>query len=122
MICDGEPDLLELFNMALRSKYNIITASSGCQCIEKYSQEKRLGNRIDVVMVDYRLGDILGDEVACKIKQLNGTKVVLISAYEVDKSLIAELLTKGCIVDIIKKPISISSILSKLEQLVCQMQ
>ena len=40
MICDDEPDLLNLFGTALKSKYNVILASSGKDCIEKFIEEK----------------------------------------------------------------------------------
>jgi hypothetical protein len=40
MVCDDEPDLLQLFGMALKSKYNVILVSSGEDCIDKFVEEK----------------------------------------------------------------------------------
>ena len=40
MICDDERDLLELFGLALKIKYNVILISSGDDCIDKYIDEK----------------------------------------------------------------------------------
>lgn len=42
MIWDDEPDLLDLFGKALKSKYNTILAGSGEYCIEKFINEKKM--------------------------------------------------------------------------------
>ena len=74
MICDDERDLLELFGLALKSKYNVILVDSGEDCIDKYIDEKNQG-----------------DSVARKIKEYNGTKIILISAYDLDVELVKDL-------------------------------
>jgi hypothetical protein len=56
MICDEERDLLDLFGKALKSKYNIILVGSGEDCIEKFINEKNRGNKIHLILLDYRLG------------------------------------------------------------------
>ena len=35
VICDDEQDLLQVFELALESKFNVILASSGKECIEQ---------------------------------------------------------------------------------------
>lgn len=117
MICDDERDILDLYRRVLRSKFDVLTVASGCECLEKYKEEKAQGNRIDLVLVDYRLGDILGDEVACKIKELNGTKVAMISAYEPDPELIEKLKSMNCIIDWMKKPMPVSAMVIRIEQI-----
>ena len=84
MICDDERDLLELFEKALQKNYNIILVGSGEDCIEKFIDEKSRGNKIHLILLDYRLGGMFGDSVARKIKEYNGTKIILISAYDLD--------------------------------------
>jgi CheY-like chemotaxis protein len=115
MICEDEPDLLDLYYRALRSKYNVLTVTSGYECIERYVQHNGQGNKIDVLLIDYRLEDILGDEVACKIKDMDGTKAVMISAYEPEPALVDMLKEKNCIVEWFKKPMSVAVLLLKLE-------
>jgi CheY-like chemotaxis protein len=88
MICDDEQDLLLLFGLALGSKYNVIQVGSGEDCIEKYLEEKNRGNKVHLILLDYRLGDMFGDSVARTIKQYNGTKIILISAYDLDSALV----------------------------------
>lgn len=56
MICDDEPDVLLLFECMFRSKYDIILADSGEECIEKYIEETNRGNKISLVLLDYELG------------------------------------------------------------------
>jgi response regulator RpfG family c-di-GMP phosphodiesterase len=81
MICDDEIDLLEMFQLALAGEYKILTADSGKGCIERYFEEKKVkGEKIDLLLLDYRLGDMQGDTVAKKVKELNDVKRIMISA------------------------------------------
>ena len=115
MICDDDPDLLQVYKLALRSKYDIVTASSGMECIQKYSDMRQSGNKVDVLLLDYRLGDVTGDEVAIKIKSLDGTKIILISAYEIESSLANDLESKGYIATFVRKPVSMQTLGSVIE-------
>jgi CheY-like chemotaxis protein len=105
MVCDDEQDLRLLFGLTLKLKYNVIQVESGKNCIEKYIEEKNRGNKIHLILLDYRLGDMLGDTVARKIKAYNGVKIILISAYDLDQALIKELEESKFIVEFIEKPI-----------------
>lgn len=105
MVCDDEQDLRLLFGLTLKLKYNVIQVESGKNCIEKYIEEKNRGNKIHLILLDYRLGDMLGDTVARKIKAYNGVKIILISAYDLDQALIKELEERKFIVEFIEKPI-----------------
>jgi CheY-like chemotaxis protein len=105
MVCDDERDLRLLFGLTLKLKYNVIQVESGKNCIEKYIEEKNRGNKIHLILLDYRLGDMLGDTVARKIKAYNGVKIILISAYDLDQALIKDLEESKFIVEFIEKPI-----------------
>jgi CheY-like chemotaxis protein len=111
MICDDEQDLLQLFGQALRSKYNVILVSSGKECVERFIEEKERGNKIHLILLDYRLGDMLGDSVAKKIKEYNGTIIILISAYDMDYILMKELEENKYIAKSIAKPIELVNLL-----------
>jgi DNA-binding response OmpR family regulator len=118
MICDDEIDLLEMFQLALSREYEILTADSGKSCIDRYFEEKKVkGKKIDVLLLDYKLGDMQGDTVASKVKELNDVKVIMISAYELDEKMVEELKQSGYIDDIIKKPVSMKSLMEKIELL-----
>jgi CheY-like chemotaxis protein len=116
MICEDDPDLLNLFGMAFRSKYNLILVSSGKDCIERFIEEKNHGNRIHLILLDYRLRDIPGDSVARKIKEYNGTKIILITAYSLDDALLDELEDRKCIVKYVKKPIYLRNLIKLVEE------
>ena len=111
MICDDERDLLELFGLALKIKYNVILVSSGEDCIDKFIDEKNQGNKIHLILLDYRLGGMFGDSVARKIKEYNGTKIILISAYDLDGELVKDLEENKYIAKYIEKPILINSLI-----------
>jgi response regulator RpfG family c-di-GMP phosphodiesterase len=116
MICDDEVDLLVLFKYALEPTYRVIAAESGRDCIEKFIEEKHNGKKVDILILDYKLGDMLGDIVACKIHELNGVKTFLISAYELEQALINQLMERRCIVGVMRKPIRVSVMIKELEE------
>ena len=111
MICDDERDLLELFGKALQTKYNVILVGSGEDCIDKYIDEKNQGNKIHLILLDYRLGGMFGDSVARKIKEYNGTKIILISAYDLDGELVKDLEENKYIAKYIEKPIHLTNLI-----------
>jgi response regulator RpfG family c-di-GMP phosphodiesterase len=119
MICDDERDLLELFGQALKSKYNIISVDSGEDCIGRFIEEKNRGNRIHLILLDYKLSDMLGDSVARKIKEYNGVKIILISAYDLDDDFVRELKENNYIVKYIEKPVHLTNLISLVADTVC---
>jgi len=117
MICDDEQDILDLYKRALEHRYNVIAICTGKDCIERYISEKDIGNKVDILLLDYRLGDMLGNEVACKIKRLDGTKVVLVSAYELEEDMVRKLIEERCIVATFRKPLSLNALAEKVAAL-----
>ena len=111
VICDDEQDLLQVFELALGLEYNVILASSGKECIEKFMEEKNQGNKVHLILLDFRLGDMMGDSVARTIKQYNGTKIILISAYDLDSAFVKELEENKYIVKYIEKPIQVADLI-----------
>ena len=115
MICEDDRDLLRVYTLALRSKYEIIGTASGRECISKYSENMRQGKKIDALLLDYSLGDMTGDKIATKIREMNGTKIILISAFEIENDLVENLKTNGIITAFVKKPVTIGSLGVTLE-------
>ena len=116
LICDDEPDLLAMYAVALKKHYNVLTASSGKACIEKYMEQTLRGKKIDVVLLDYRLGDSMGDDIACKLRELDGAKTILLSAFDLERKKVDELKSRGCIVDVMIKPVSLKALLEKVRE------
>jgi CheY-like chemotaxis protein len=116
MICDDEVDLLYLFKSALEPTYHVVAVDSGRDCIEKFIEERQKGKKVDVLLLDYKLGDMLGDIVACKIHELNGVKTFLISAYELEQDVVKHLMERRCIIGVMRKPIRMSAMIKELEK------
>jgi CheY-like chemotaxis protein len=116
MVCDDEADLLYLFRSLLEPTYRVLAVESGRGCIEKFIEEKQKGRKVDVLLLDYKLGDMLGDIVACKIHELNGVKTFLISAYELEQTLVDHLLERQCIIGVMRKPLRMSAMIKEVEK------
>lgn len=118
MICDDEQDVLLTYAAMLKLDYTVVTTSSGSECIKSYFQRKQDGQTVHVILVDFKLGDMTGDEVARKIKLLNGTKIVLISAYDIDDNVVNALKEDNVIVEFLKKPVTFTALREAINRIV----
>ena len=91
---------------------------SGEECIKKYIEELKRGNKIHLILLDYKLSDMMGDSVARKIKEYSETNVILISAFNINDELIKELKNGGYILKYILKPIETDSLTDLIEETV----
>jgi DNA-binding response OmpR family regulator len=105
-----------MFAIHLQESYDVLTAKSGEECIKIYLDAKRSGRKIDLILLDYKLGDTTGNIVAHKIKELNDVKIIMITAYEVNHDIVRELEDNELIVDIVQKPIAIDSLTANITQ------
>jgi CheY-like chemotaxis protein len=80
-----------MFAIGLRTRYDVLTTKSGEDCIKMYLDAKHSGREIDLILLDYRLGDTTGYYVAHKIKESNDVKIIMITAYEVNHGIAREL-------------------------------
>lgn len=111
MICEDEKELLDLYSRVLELTYDVIKVCSGAECIREYLENKANGSPIDLLFLDYKLGDMSGDDVAKKIKKMNGIKIILISAYNLDEPVKNELLENKYIEKFLQKPIRMRQII-----------
>jgi CheY-like chemotaxis protein len=118
MICDDDRDSRELFGLALSPRYNVILVDSGKNCVEKFIEEKNQGNKIHLILLDYGLSDMRGDSVAHKIKEYNGAKIILITAYDIDDVLLKDLEENNCITKCIEKPIHLRSLMELVAEII----
>ena len=110
LICDDEPDLLELYAAMLSDDYKIGKATTGEECIRKFIEKKEKMHDITVILLDFRIGEVTGDKVARDIKEINDAKIILISAYEINPDLIQRLKDERVIVEFVSKPISLDTL------------
>jgi response regulator RpfG family c-di-GMP phosphodiesterase len=116
LVCDDETDLLLMFRIHLESQYNVITVDSGKSCVDTILDCKNKNKEIDLLLLDYKLGDISGDVVARKIKEIEDMKILLITAFELDNQIISELMQNRLIVDVVKKPIQLEKLSQKIKE------
>jgi CheY-like chemotaxis protein len=118
LICDDQPDILYVTSAFLREHYEVLTAKSGRECLSSLGEEAKKGRRVDALLLDYKLGDMKGDDVAREVRRLtNGgggstktTKIILITAYELDDSAVSGLLQENVIDSQLKKPFSLAEL------------
>ena len=116
LVCDDETDLLLMFRIYLESQYNILTVDSGESCIDTILDHKNKNEEIDLLLLDYKLGDISGDIVARRVKEIDDIKILLITAFELDNQIVSELIQEGLIVDVVKKPIQLEQLSQKIKE------
>ena len=117
LVCDDETDLLLMFRIYLESQYKVLTVDSGKSCIDTILDLKNKNEEIDLLLLDYKLGDISGDVVARKVKEIDDIKILLITAFELDNQIVSELIQGGLIVDVVKKPIQLEQLSQKIEEI-----
>ena len=91
---------------------------SGKECIYKCIEELYWGNKIHLILLDYKLDGMMGDSVARKIKEYVETKIILISAYNIDDELVKELENGGYISKYILKPIETDRLTNLIDEIV----
>jgi len=111
MICEDEQEPLDLYTRVLALKYDVIKVCSGTECINEYLGYKAKGCPIDLLFLDYKLSDMLGDDVAKMIKKMNGIKIILISAYNLDEQIKNELFQNKYIEKFLQKPVRMKQII-----------
>ena len=116
LVCDDETDLLLMFRIYLESQYKVITVDSGESCIETILDHKNKNEEIDLLLLDYKLGDISGDIVARKVKEIDDIKILLITAFELDNQIVSELKQEGLIKDVVKKPVQLEQLSQKIKE------
>jgi CheY-like chemotaxis protein len=117
LVCDDESDLLLMFQIHLESQYNVLTVLSGKECIDKVNELKKKNEMIDLVLLDYKLGDISGEKVARKIRETEkNIKILLITAFELDDHIVKNMIQNRYINDIINKPIQLEELSKKIEE------
>jgi len=118
MICEDEPDIRLLFGLVFGSKYDIILVDSGEDCTERFIEEKNRENKIHLILLDYKLGGMLGDSVARKIKEYSGTKIILNSAYNIADVPVKELENGNYISKYLQKPFEINRLTDLVGEIV----
>ena len=113
LVVDDEPDVLEgLKNMVKAIGYEVITAGSGIQAIDRFRKHKP-----DIVLMDWKMANMDGATSAKRIIGLDPrARIVLISGYQESAKDEIEAGLKNVIKDFIIKPFD----LKKLSEVVAK--
>jgi DNA-binding response OmpR family regulator len=117
LVCDDEADLLLMFQIHLESQYNVLTVVSGRECIDKINEIKKKNEKIDLVLLDYKLGDTSGENVAREIREIEkNVKILMITAFELEDHIVRNMIQNRYINDVINKPIQLEELSKKIEE------
>jgi YesN/AraC family two-component response regulator len=118
MVVDDERDILSIVKRGLESKNRFqveifIDAESALASLKENSN-----NYYDLVLTDIRMPKINGFELYRRIKESNPTmKIVFITAFEINKEEFSKVIPSLDVVDFISKPVSMSTLISKLNSI-----
>jgi DNA-binding NtrC family response regulator len=118
MVVDDERDILSIVKRGLESKNRFqveifIDAESALASLKENSNDY-----YDLVLTDIRMPKINGFELYRRIKESNpGMKIVFITAFEINKEEFSKVIPSLDVVDFISKPVSMSTLISKLNSI-----
>jgi len=118
MVVDDERDILSIVKRGLESKNRFqveifIDAESALASLKENSNDY-----YDLVLTDIRMPKINGFELYRRIKESNPSmKIVFITAFEINKEEFSKVIPSLDVVDFISKPVSMSTLISKLNSI-----
>jgi DNA-binding NtrC family response regulator len=118
MVVDDERDILSIVKRGLESKNRFqveifIDAESALASLKENSNDY-----YDLVLTDIRMPKINGFELYRRIKESNPSmKIVFITAFEINKEEFSKVIPSLDVIDFISKPVSMSTLISKLNSI-----
>lgn len=114
LLVDDEQSIVDSTREMLKNMgYNVITANSGTEAMQKLEQHK---HEIDLMLLDMIMPGMGGNETFVKVKQIKpDLKVLLCSGYSIDGQA-REILDCGCD-DFIQKPYNLDQLSQKVREL-----
>lgn len=118
MVVDDERDILSIVKRGLESKKRFqvetfIDAESALESLKENSD-----NYYDLVLTDIRMPKINGFELYRRIKESNPhMKIVFITAFEINKDEFSKVIPSVDVIDFISKPVSMSTLITKLNSI-----
>ena len=118
MVVDDERDILSIVKRGLESKKRFqvetfIDAESALESLKENSD-----NYYDLVLTDIRMPKINGFELYRRIKESTPSmKIVFITAFEINKEEFSKVIPSVDVIDFISKPVSMSTLITKLNSI-----
>jgi two-component system, OmpR family, response regulator VicR len=113
MVVDNEPDIVDLTRTVLEvGGFNVVTASSGEECLRKLEDEP-----VDLILLDIMMPGMSGWDVFNRIKNMSiNTKVAFLSVLEISDKRKQVLLNEG-LADYIMKPFDKDTLLDRVDKI-----
>ena len=118
MVVDDERDILSILKRGLESKnrFKVDTFMDAESALE--SLKENSDDYYDLVLTDIRMPKINGFELYRRIKESNPSmKIVFITAFEINKEEFSKVIPSLDVIDFISKPVSMSTLISKLNSI-----
>jgi DNA-binding response OmpR family regulator len=118
MFVDDEKDILSTVKRGLESNnaFTVDTFSSGESALQAF--ESHPENYYDLVITDIRMPKMNGFELYRRIKEKNQSmKIAFITAFEINKEEFNKVMPSVNVIDFISKPLSVSSLITKLKSM-----
>lgn len=103
-----------MYSAVLSQDYKIEKVVSGKDCISKFREIQNSFQSVIVLLLDFKLGDMNGDELARQLSRIGEAKIILMSSFDLDINMIKELKDDNIITDFLPKPIKISILRKKI--------
>lgn len=118
MVVDDERDILSIIKRGLESKnwFQVETFIDAEYALEFL--KKKPSGYYDLVLTDIRMPKINGFELYRRIKESNpNMKIVFITAFEINKDEFTKVIPSVDVLDFISKPVSMSTLINKLNSI-----
>lgn len=111
MVVDDEPDIRDTVKTILESNdFNVITATSGDDCLKKLKNENP-----DLILMDVMMP---GTPVKEVVKKIKGVKIAYLTVVRVSEAEKEKLISNKNVVDYIQKPFDVDKLVKKVKKLV----
>ena len=110
LVIENDVDTLEITSLIFENEYDVITSTKRLP-IDKIEEINP-----NVIIVDYRLDDILGSEICLEIKNNPSTKHIPIVLFSASHN-IAEIAHASCVDAFVRKPFDIDDIVKVVNDL-----
>ncbi|MBD3313143.1 response regulator [Candidatus Woesearchaeota archaeon] len=113
MVVDDEPDNRQTVKTVLEKEgYEVVTANSGDDCLEKLEKENP-----DLILMDIMMP---GTPVRDVVEKIKDTKIAYLSVVRTSEAEKEDLLGQGNVVGFIQKPFDIDELASKVKDIVSE--
>jgi CheY-like chemotaxis protein len=111
MVVDDEVHVMLLAKMMLaESGYRVVTAKDGFEAIETY---KKLGKKIHLVILDFTMPGMHGDQVFEELRKINPSVAVVLSSGFADQTKLNRMFAQG-LKEFVAKPYTQQRLLSEI--------